>query len=477
MRLLKSHPLLKLVNSYLIDASQPSNISYLWNFGSLLACCLIIQIVTGVTLAMHYSPNVLEAFNSIEHIMRDVNNGWLVRYLHSNTASAFFFLVYLHIGRGMYYGSYRAPRTLVWAIGTVILILMMATAFLGYVLPYGQMSLWGATVITNLISAIPWIGQDIVESKIITLIINLSFIAILFSIVVVYYYILLHVNFSSNLPTIGVIHQNALKKSNKALRLDKQEYISIPSSFLAFLAGLVDGDGYIQVTKTSKGFIAIKLVISLHLEDLSILEYIHSVLKIGKINIYKDLRSPTCKLVINKTDLQEILFPLLMYNKIFFLTNTRADQFNLAMYIFKNDIKMYNQIPDNTPAVFEIPKNPIDYTLLPFFKNWIVGFTCSEGSFFIKSNNDGCFQLKQRIHTNLFEAFKLMFNTNRKIDTTNNFNQFGVSSKSDIQKVINFFSFSGLHPLVGLKYIQYIKWLNNLRESLRYSTLNYPDAK
>jgi len=163
MRILKSHPLLKLFNSYLIDASQPNNISYAWNFGSLLLICLIIQIVTGVTLAMHYSPNVLEAFNSIEHIMRDVNNGWLIRYLHSNTASAFFFLVYLHIGRGMYYASYRAPRTLVWAIGTVIFILMMGTAFLGYVLPYGQMSLWGATVITNLISAIPWIGQDIVE--------------------------------------------------------------------------------------------------------------------------------------------------------------------------------------------------------------------------------------------------------------------------------------------------------------------------
>ena len=163
MRILKSHPLLKLVNSYIIDASQPSNISYLWNFGSLLVVCLIIQIITGVTLAMHYSPNVLEAFNSIEHIMRDVNNGWLIRYLHSNTASAFFFLVYLHIGRGMYYGSYRAPRTLVWAIGTIIFIAMIGTAFLGYVLPYGQMSLWGATVITNLISAIPWIGQDIVE--------------------------------------------------------------------------------------------------------------------------------------------------------------------------------------------------------------------------------------------------------------------------------------------------------------------------
>jgi ubiquinol-cytochrome c reductase cytochrome b subunit len=163
MRLLKSHPILKLVNSFVIDAPQPLNLSYMWNFGSLLAICLIIQIITGVTLAMHYNPSVAEAFNSVEHIMRDVNNGWLIRYLHSNTASAFFFIVYLHIGRGMYYGSYRAPRTLVWTIGTVIFILMMATAFLGYVLPYGQMSLWGATVITNLMSAIPWIGQDIVE--------------------------------------------------------------------------------------------------------------------------------------------------------------------------------------------------------------------------------------------------------------------------------------------------------------------------
>ncbi|KAJ6435984.1 cytochrome b (mitochondrion) [Purpureocillium lavendulum] len=135
----------------------------MWNFGSLLAVCLGIQIITGVTLAMHYNPSIAEAFNSVEHIMRDVNNGWLIRYLHSNTASAFFFLVYLHIGRGFYYGSYRAPRTLTWVIGTIILILMMGIGFLGYVLPYGQMSLWGATVITNLISAIPWIGQDVVE--------------------------------------------------------------------------------------------------------------------------------------------------------------------------------------------------------------------------------------------------------------------------------------------------------------------------
>jgi len=163
MRTLKSHPLLKMVNTYLIDSAQPSNLSYLWNFGSLLGTCLGIQIISGVLLAMHYNPSVAEAFNSVEHIMRDVNNGWLIRYLHSNTASAFFFIVYLHIGRGLYYGSYKSPRILVWGIGTVIFILMMGTAFMGYVLPYGQMSFWGATVITNLLSAIPWIGQDLVN--------------------------------------------------------------------------------------------------------------------------------------------------------------------------------------------------------------------------------------------------------------------------------------------------------------------------
>lgn len=132
MRIFKSHPLLKLVNSYIIDSPQPSNLSYLWNFGSLLALSLVIQIFTGVTLAMHYNPSTFEAFNSVEHIMRDVNNGWLLRYIHANAASAFFFTIYIHIGRGLYYGSYKAPRTLVWTIGTIIFILIMATAFLGY---------------------------------------------------------------------------------------------------------------------------------------------------------------------------------------------------------------------------------------------------------------------------------------------------------------------------------------------------------
>lgn len=143
MRLLKTHPILGLANSFLIDSPQPSNLSYMWNFGSLLGACLVIQILTGVFLAMHYTPSVDLAFVSVEHIMRDVNYGWLIRYLHANTASFFFIFVYLHIGRGLYYGSYKSPRILPWSIGVVMLILMMAIAFLGYVLPYGQMSLWG----------------------------------------------------------------------------------------------------------------------------------------------------------------------------------------------------------------------------------------------------------------------------------------------------------------------------------------------
>lgn len=146
-----------------IDLPAPSNISYLWNFGSLLGVCLVVQLLSGIFLAMHYTPHVDLAFNSVEHIMRDVNFGWFLRYLHANGASMFFIMVYLHIGRGLYHGSYTKPREMLWGVGVVILIVMMATAFIGYVLPWGQMSFWGATVITNLISAIPYVGQDIVE--------------------------------------------------------------------------------------------------------------------------------------------------------------------------------------------------------------------------------------------------------------------------------------------------------------------------
>ncbi|MFO1035995.1 MAG: cytochrome b/b6 [Geminicoccaceae bacterium] len=140
----------------------PKNLSYWWNFGSLAGLMLVLQIVTGIVLAMHYNANTHDAFSSVEHIMRDVNYGWLLRYGHANGASMFFIVVYIHMLRGLYYGSYKAPRELLWMLGVVIMLLMMATAFMGYVLPWGQMSFWGATVITNLFSAIPIVGESIV---------------------------------------------------------------------------------------------------------------------------------------------------------------------------------------------------------------------------------------------------------------------------------------------------------------------------
>ena len=155
-------PVFTFMQHELHEYPTPKNLNYWWNFGSLAGIVLVIMIATGIVLAMHYTPHVNHAFDSVERIMRDVNYGWLIRYIHMNGASAFFIIVYIHIFRGLYFGSYKSPRELLWMLGVVILLLMMATAFMGYVLPWGQMSFWGATVITNLFSAIPIVGDSIV---------------------------------------------------------------------------------------------------------------------------------------------------------------------------------------------------------------------------------------------------------------------------------------------------------------------------
>nr|WBR34770.1 cytochrome b [Liobagrus mediadiposalis]WBR34773.1 cytochrome b [Liobagrus mediadiposalis] len=157
----KTHPLFKIVNNALIDLPAPANISAWWNFGSLLLLCLMMQILTGLFLAMHYTSDISTAFSSVVHICRDVNYGWVIRNLHANGASFFFICIYLHIGRGLYYGSYLYKET--WNIGVILLLLVMMTAFVGYVLPWGQMSFWGATVITNLLSAVPYVGNTLVQ--------------------------------------------------------------------------------------------------------------------------------------------------------------------------------------------------------------------------------------------------------------------------------------------------------------------------
>ena len=277
------------------------------------------------------------------------------------------------------------------------------------------------------------------------------------------------------LPKIGTF--NMKSRANRSNRLSEAEYLSIPKSFIAFLVGFIDGDGYILVNKSEKGYIGIKLLISIHLDDIAVLNYIQSVLKLGRIYTFPKHKSPCARLVLSKTDLQEVLFPLLVYHGIYFLTETRRAQYHMAMHALTHDIKIHSELPKVAPVLQELPKFGEGYVQLSFFKDWLVGFVVAEGSFFVKCNNDGCFQIKQRLHLSLFEAFKVVFDTTRKVSIDKlSHAQFSVSSKADIQKVINFFSFSGHHSLIGLKSIQYSAWLDSLRSSVRYGKLNFPQG-
>lgn len=396
-------------------------------------------------------------------IMRDVDYGWALRYTHANVASFFFIFVYAHIARGLYYNSYKSPRVAPWSIGVIILVLMIGTAFLGYCLVYGQMSLWGATVITNLLSAIPWIGNDFVEFDFFNLFLNKTFIwPDVFSFF--------------SIPTIGAVKTRALRGQRIRTSSDKEYVNNIPYSFVAMFAGLVDGDGYISITN-SNGYIRLQLIIALNIRDADLLNYIHSVLGVGRINTYP--ANDTIKLTISKTDLQEIVFPLLNHHNIFFITNTRITQYELAMLIIQSNLIFFSEIPtvNLIPQQIYLPTTAIGYSQLPFFLNWVVGFTLAEGSFMEKNNGDFSFSLVQRTHTLLFDAFKIVFDSTRKIDEQPGYTRFVVSSKKDIQSVVNFFSFSetDLHPLMGYKLIQYNNWINGLKQSPRYAKLILPD--
>lgn len=355
MKLLKAHPILTIPNAYLIDSPAPSNLSYIWSFGSLLGTCLVLQIITGVTLAFHYVSSVDLAFSSVEHLTRDVTNGWLIRFLHANGAAFFFIFVYLHIGKAIYYGSYRSPRVLLWSIGVVIFLVMIVTAFLGYVLPFHQMSYWAGAVITNLLSALPWIGKDLVEFS------DLENMFI----------------YSSVLPTIGTVNSKALHRATLRTENDKRDALNISYSFLSMLMGLIDGDGYLSITKTPAGYIRIQLIISLDMRELELIKYIHSVLKVGRIDRFPKIN--TVKLVISRTDLQIIVFPLILHHNLYFLTDTRRAQFDKVMFILLNGIKKYSELPIVIPVYNKLPETAEGYTKLPFFLNWIVGFTIAEG--------------------------------------------------------------------------------------------------
>lgn len=228
-----------------------------------------------------------------------------------------------------------------------------------------------ATVITNMLSAIPWIGQDFVQftqTHLLTLSAILSLVLLGFV----------------PLPTIGVVNTKSLRGTKARTPESKQNFAGIPYSFLAMFIGLVDGDGYIQIIKTSKGFIALELVISLEIADLPMLQHLHDVLGIGRVNSYPNIW--TAKFIIGRVDLQKVLFPLMIHHGLFFLTDTRRAQFERAMFIMQNNITLFANITAHIPVLHPLPFTPAGYLLLPFFLNWIVGFTIAEGSFYFKAS-------------------------------------------------------------------------------------------
>jgi hypothetical protein len=236
--------------------------------------------------------------------------------------------------------------------------------------------------------------------------------------------------------------------------------------------GIVDGDGYIKATRTISGYISMELVLSLDINELPMLNHLHSVLGIGRVAVFPN--SNTAKYIIGRVDLQEVLFPLMLHHGLFFLTDTRRSQFELAMHILINNIVRFADIPAVIPTLHPLPATASDYVSLPFFANWIVGFTIAEGSFYIKVAGDFCFSLKQRAHPALFEAFGLVFNSNTKIDMHGGYMKFVVTSVKDLTSVVNFFSHSDLHPLLGLKRESYDKWISRMKETRRFRNLRLP---
>lgn len=411
--------------------------------------------------------------------MRDVNNGWLIRYLHANTASAFFFLVYLHIGRGIYYGSYKEPRTLTWSIGTIIFITMIATAFLGYVLPYGQMSLWGATVITNLMSAIPWVGQDIVEflwgglytdepqnGDVLLKILfnakispNLGFAYDLLIIIIM----LVIVKIAKTRGKSA--EMRSIHTSEVSQRLHTGDLI------YAYIVGLFEGDGYFSITKKGK-YLTYEIGIELSFKDIKLIYKIKNILGVGivsfrKINgIYK-----VALRIRNKNHLKKFLIPI--FDKYPMFSNKQYDYLRFKNALLSNIIYSEN-LPEYIRSNEQL--NTIESIInTSYFSAWLVGFIEGEGCFSVYKLNNyndylvASFDVAQKDGEIIISAIRkyLSFTTNIYLDKTN-CSKLKVTSVRSIENIIIFLQKAPV-KLLGNKKIQYLLWLKQLRKISRYS--------
>lgn len=351
-----------------------------------------------------------------------------------------------------------------------------------------------ATVITNLLSAIPFIGGDLVPlSIILSLYLLYIYLKLFIKKIFNQSYICptkgwisrlssgLYINTISNIQHIKNISTKSHTKDRDISFLEK-DIKNIDRNLLALIVGFIDGDGYIRINKKSKNninYIYISLIINLNENDLKLLQYFHQHLNIGKVyNITPKKGKKLARWEINKLDLFNKIEPLLEYHNIKFLTETRQKQYLLLKYIKHNKLIYYEEIIKNNNYINEYIENNLlinNFNKLNYFNNWLVGFTMAEGSFLIKKNKDICFQLKQKYNLELFNNITLFFNTTRKLNIyKNKYIQFNVSSKNDIQNIINFFSFSNNQPLLGNKLISYNKWLFTIKNSIRYKELKTP---
>lgn len=497
-KIYKTHPLLSLVNEFAVDSPLPSNINYIYNFGSLLTLVLVIQILTGIFLAMHYTPSLTSAFDSVEHIMRDVNSGWLIRYAHANGASFFFVCVYIHIGRGLYYGSYTQPRMWLWNVGIIIYFLMVGTAFLGYVLPWGQMSFWAATVITNMLSSIPYLGTDLVYF------VWGGFSVSLAPFIYKWMKTLLNAGNTSLLELryllskLFIFNKRLIKNNVKILNSRSQSagvcklICTSPSKCgfirhfsstasqrlhakdLAWLVGFVEGDGWFSVNKNGH-YCKYEFGIELSKKDIKLLYKIKTLLGVGSVHIRESNLNVTFK-ISSKIHLKNIILPIFdtypmftakHWDYIYFRNNLLAD---VVLY---NNLNPYLR-PNHTPFT-----SIVDILSSPYFNNWLVGFIEAEGCFSIykpanSSNNTVSFEIRQTNGLQIINAIKscLAIKANPYIDKTNSVH-LKTTSIEGIKKVIKFLSIAEA-KLKGYKRLQYLLFLKELRVNDRYKTLSIP---
>jgi hypothetical protein len=230
------------------------------------------------------------------------------------------------------------------------------------------------------------------------------------------------------------------------------------------LVGLIDGDGYLKVIKSTGGHLQVEMVLSLDIKDLLMLEYIQSVLGFGRVKAYPNIH--TAKLIFGRVELQQIFFPLFLHHNLFFLTDTRRAQFNRMMYVFTHNVTRFIDVPASFPSFNPIPTTAAGFVQLPFFADWTVGFTVAEGSFYVKASGELFFSLRQRAgkHIELFDAFKILFNTNLAVENDGKYLKYAVSFVVALSSVVNFFSFSGHQPLIGLKAQQYALWISKINK-------------